>query len=112
MNYLMAGGKQPEPKIGDGCTICMYTDRHAGTIVEVKRFVSGNRKGQIKKVIVQRDTAVRTDENGMSDAQSYQYERDSKGQLYEFRVTKNGSYKGNVGSLLIGSREEYYDYSF
>jgi hypothetical protein len=53
-----------------GATVLMYSDRHAGTIVEVCG----------KRLMWQADTASRTDKNGVSDAQSYSYERNPKGE--------------------------------
>ena len=96
-------------KVGDGATFCFFTDRHAGTVIEVRR--------DGKEVVVQRDHAFRTDENGMSDAQSYRYERDENGTTGVFTLRKNGHFiaKGsamNNGTYLSAGRHEFYDYSF
>lgn len=103
VNYLMSGGTPPEPKVGDGATILMWTDRHAATIVKVTPCT----------VSVQRDKAIRTDANGMSESQSYRYEPDPDAEVEVFRKTKRGWRKSGGGAaLLIGDRDEYYDYSF
>jgi hypothetical protein len=108
-NLIMGGGRQPQPTVGMGATILHWTDRTACTIVHVSangRFIK-----------VQADKATRTDGHGMSDAQSYSYERDPSGALSDFSLRKNGkwirvgdSMKGQ--RLSIGERCQYYDYSF
>lgn len=49
------------PKVGDAATVCLYSDRHAGTVIEVDE--------KKQTFVVQRDKATRADKNGMSDAQ-------------------------------------------
>lgn len=103
MNHVMASGKQAEPKVGDGATICMWTDRKAGTIVKVTPT----------QVHVREDKATRTDKNGMSDSQEYTYEPDENGALTVFRKTKRGWRSTGGGSYLtIGVRRAYHDFSF
>lgn len=93
-------------EVGVGATVVSWTDRHAGTVVEVSK--SGHR------IVVQEDTATRTDTNGMSDAQSYSFERNENGRLYEATRRKDGTYrlKGGTSRVLIGVRDRYHDYSF
>ena len=102
-NWLLSGTKgQPKPEVGMGATILMWTDRHACTIVKVTRT----------QVHVQEDKAIRTDNLGMSDFQSYRYERNPEAGVLIFRLRKNGAYKGPGGQLRIGQRDAYHDYSF
>jgi len=108
ISNIMLGSANPEPEIGMGATVCWYTDRTACTIVDIKRFKTGKRKGQISAVLVQRDKAIRTDNNGMSDAQTYRYERCPDARISEFKVKKDGSF----GNLSIGHRSHYHDFSF
>lgn len=101
-------------KVGEGATIKWYSDRTACTIIEVG-------KNYIK---VQQDKATRIDNNGMSDAQEYVYERDNKAPIYTFKKCRKSKYDENdlytdngkrndYGSkLIIGIRREYYDYTF
>lgn len=109
-NLLMSGTNgQPKPEKGMGATILGWTDRRACTIVEVSK--SG------RSIKVQRDIATRTDDNGMSDSQSYSYEPDPEAPIQEFTLRKNGAYveKGaNMRGyrLRLGERKEYYDFSF
>ena len=105
MNRISESAKQAEPKVGDGATINMYTDRKAGTIIEVCTP---------KKIRVQLDNATRTDNLGMSDSQDYSYERDANGPVYTFTQRKNGMWIESKGSngLTIGVRRQYHDFSF
>ncbi len=91
MNRIAEESKMPEPIVGMGATIVMYSDRHACTIVDT--FVSG------KTVIVQQDKAIRTDSNGMSECQSYHYESDTSAPRREFSKRKNGRWV-EVGSKV------------
>jgi hypothetical protein len=102
INTLMAGTNQPEAAVGMGATMCMWSDRHAGTIVKVTKC----------QIHVQRDKATRTDANCMSECQTYQYEADTNGAVTVFRKTKRG-WRSRCGyALTVGCRREYYDYSF
>lgn len=108
VNHVMAGSKDAEPTVGMGVTFLMWTDRHAGTIVEVGKGT----------VVVQRDKPVRTDSNGMSESQSYEFEPQPDAKKEVFTLRKNGAWvlKGdamkNGQRIAIGYREEYYDFSF
>ena len=105
-------GKERVVKVGDGCTICYYTDRTPATIVEISE--------DEKTIKVQEDKAIRTDNNGMSDCQSYEYERDLNGSIHTFKRTRksknfytdNGRYDDWGTWLCFGVRRKYYDYSF
>lgn len=66
------------PKVGDGATLQMYTDRHACTVIAVSP--SG------KQVTLQEDTATRTDKNGMSECQSYTFARNPNGKVHVVRL--------------------------
>ena len=94
-----------EPVAGMGCTITMFSDRMAATVVEVKSPTT---------IIVQEDTATRTDKNGMSECQTYDYTRDPRAPKRTFTKRKNGTWKergANTG-LVLGTRRAYHDYSF
>jgi hypothetical protein len=104
-NHLHTRYVQPEPKVGMGCTLLGWTDRHAATVIEVKTP---------RKIVVQQDTAVRTDKNGMSECQEYTYTPNPNGAKYTFYKNKRGQWKQSKGSygLTLNTREEYYDPSF
>lgn len=106
VNMLMDGATTVEPEVGMGATLVYWTDRAPATVVEVSK--TGH------KIVVQEDTATRTDSNGMSDAQSYSYERNESGRLHEATRRKDGSYrlKGGTTRVLLGNRSKYHDYSF
>lgn len=104
-NFVLSAGDGPIPVVGMGATILGWTDRHACTIIEVSK--SG------KTIKIQQDTAIRTDKNGMSDCQSYDYSPDPDGCIREVRLTKKGwKITGGGSSVRIGDRDEHYDYSF
>lgn len=108
-NVLYAKGKGAEPEVGMGATVLYWTDRRAATIVEV---ISP------REIVIQRDRATRSDGGGMSDAQSYTYERQPDAPREVYTLRKNGAWVRKGGSmktgqrLSIGARIEYYDYSF
>jgi hypothetical protein len=101
-----------DPEVGMGATILGWTDRNPATIVGVQRFKSGQRKGEIRAVEVQEDHAVRTDQNGMSECQSYDFSPNEDAAVLVFRKRKDGRFGDSSASLRIGSRDKYYDYSF
>ena len=118
--YSRSTNGQPEPEVGMGATILMYSDRHAATITKVETH-----KNTIL-IEVQEDHSKRTDNNGMSECQSYSYTPNPKGSKSLFRFntkTQKWDYvvvnpetdrlcKSNGCGLIIGKRMEYYDYSF
>ena len=125
-NHIMSRAVigQPEPTVGMGATILCWTDRHAATIVEVF-FAGKGKSGPHLYVKVQEDKATRTDQNGMSEMQRYEYAPNPQGRIYTFRREKNGAWTPVVFSekakrwckvegegLRIGERAKYHDFSF
>lgn len=107
INEIMDNSSQSlQPEVGMGATMAGWTDRYAGTIIEVSK--TGHR------LVWQEDRATRTDDNGMSDAQSYSYERNPDSPPLTFTRRKDGSYRVAKGQtrLLLGVRDKHYDYSF
>lgn len=108
VNHIYSNSVQIVPEVGMGATILMYSDRHAATIIEVNK----------NTVVVQRDFAVRSDHNGMSDAQDYSHSPNPDGIKETFTLRNNGRWvsKGsgmrNGPSLLIGKRDHHHDFSF
>jgi hypothetical protein len=94
----------PVPEVGMGVTLIHYTDREAGTIIRVSPSK--------KTIWFQVDHAKRTDNLGMTDS----------GQKYEFTpntsaseqkaLLRNGKWKSNGQSIIVGSRDKYHDFSF
>lgn len=99
-----------EPEVGMAATISVGSDSYPATIVEV----SSNRK----TIKVQKDDAVRTDTNGFSESQTYEYSRNIFAHKDTFTLRKNGRWirKGfdmNSGTpIWIGHRRKYWDPSF
>jgi hypothetical protein len=98
-----------KPEVGMGATIGYHSDRHAATIVEV---ING------KTVVVQQDTATRTDTNGYSESQKYTFGPCPTAPRKTFTLRNNGRWvekgtaKQHTPYLVIGHRSEYYDFSF
>ena len=107
-----------EIEVGDGVTYCLWSDRHACTVIARTRCT----------LTIQRDKAI-LDENfkpewiagGFAghctnqDEQEYTYERDPNGTIYHCRWSeKYGRFQtGSDGSIkIIRGRHEFYDYNF
>ncbi len=98
------------PTVGTAVTLSWWSDSDPGTIIAVSE--SG------KRITVQEDIAKRADDNGMSDCQTWEYERNPEGCIWVFSQRKNGRWYV-VGQEMhstpvchIGSRRKYYDFSF
>jgi hypothetical protein len=95
-------------KIGDGATVLAWTDRYAATVVKVTP----------RSITVREDTATRTDKNGMSESQSYEYAPNPEGREWTFTLRADGKFyergaaMGKGYKLLVGERRAYHDYSF
>lgn len=104
------------PSIGQGATICHYTDRTACTIVAVSK--SG------KTISIQPDNAELDNwkpemiaggfvghctNNG---AQRYRYSLNPEAPVWKARLRKNGTYQTTNGERLIKGRHQFHDYNF
>lgn len=103
-------------RVGMGATFTHGNDRIPCTVVEIKR--NG------REVVLRADRAVRTDANGMSDRQSYEYYPDPTGEIY--RVSRREFIKGEPSRFKLighatsapgcyadfGGRSRFHDYSF
>lgn len=107
-NWLLSGTRnQPEPHVGMGVTVLMWTDRLAGTITA---YEPGEKIFWFKL-----DKATRTDNNGMSEVQSYRYEPNPDAPEQMARLNSKGEWRvgGARGSVIrLGDRAAYHDYSF
>jgi hypothetical protein len=104
-------------QVGDGVTMHMYSDAHAGTVIKKTKT----------SVTIQRDNAT-MDPNfkpefvvgGFAghctnqEKQVYTYEQDPNGQTMTFRWSKkyNRFQDGKTGISLTKGRREFYDYNF
>lgn len=111
MNMIAVDSRSAAPEVGMGATIVMWSDRHAATVVGVSE--SG------KTVQVQQDHAKRIDDLGMTDSgQQYEFTPNPDAGIATFTLRKTGRWvrKGeserNGTVILLGHRDEYYDFSF
>ena len=105
INHIKGNTIDCQPEVGMGVTELCWSDRHPFTIIDISK--TG------KTITIQRDKAIRLDKNGIGENQDYKYERDPNGIVYKARKNKNGFWKIiNGNRILIGQREEYYDYTF
>lgn len=103
-------------KVGDGATVNLYSDRHAGTIIKVTK----------SSITIQRDKAT-LDPNfkpewvagGFAghctnqDEQTYTYERNQNGSTTTIRWSRKYNRFGTPGNLTASKgRHEFYDYNF
>lgn len=95
-----------EPRVGMGATIQAYSDSYACTIIQVLY--------NSKRLVLQEDKATRTDNNGMSESQSYDYSPDPNGKVYFATKRKDGSFRlvGQTSLVSLDVRKKYHDYSF
>lgn len=104
-----------ELEVGDGCTIHLYSDAHACTVI----------KRTAKSITIQQDIAT-LDENfkpkfiagGFAghcinqNEQTYTYERDPNGSIITARWSdKHGAFM-YLGKPITVGRREFYDYNF
>ena len=117
VNHIYSRSKSPVPEIGMGATLLSWSDRHPATIIDI--FT----KGKFTYIKVQDDDAKRIDTNGISESQDYEYTRNPDGAIRFFRFKNDvwesvyidpdtNRFKKGVGSVMLGMRQEYYDFSF
>ena len=106
------------PTVGMGVTMNFYSDRHAGTIIKVKKAGKG------VLIHVQQDNVKCIDNNGISESQDYEFSPNPNGPVYYYKQKepntrwvqmyinpKTGRFnKTDAGGLFVGER--HYDFSF
>lgn len=115
VNHIYSRTAHPAPQTGMAATLLMWSDREPATVI----YVSD------KLVQVQCDSAVRTDLNGMSDSQTYEYFRNPRGAVYEFSKNRAGAWEYSVLNpvtgrrnkasgtrVIFGRRDKHIDFSF
>lgn len=95
-----------KPEIGMGATVHSFSDSHPATIIRIS--------ASLNQIVLQEDKSIRTDNNGLSDCQSYDYESDTNGILYFATLRKDGKYRvtGSKRLVSLGIRRKHHDYSF
>lgn len=96
----------PKPEVGMGVTRQVGSDRYPGTIVQVYH--------NDKRIAFQEDIGTRTDNNGMSESQTYTFGPNPTGTIYHASLRKDGRWRlmGGGGLVYLGKRSQYYDFSF
>ena len=116
----MAGKEQeikwPDVKVGDGATVCYWTDMEAGTVIS----------RTAKTLTIQRDKATLSEDfkpdfvpGGFfgtvinQDEQTYTYEPDPQGRIFKayWSDRKHGFFAQQCLRVVKG-RHEFYDYNF
>lgn len=117
LRYEISVSKNRELDVGDGCTVRLYTDCHAATVIRKTKTT----------ITVRRDKATLDPswkpewvEGGFSaictnqNEQSYTYEPNPDGETYTARWNERyGRYINDAqGFRITPGRHEFYDYNF
>jgi len=98
-------------EVGMGATESIGSDRYPFTVIEVKK--------DGKELVLQADNYRRTDNNGLSELQTYEFTPNPEGSTTVVTLRKNGRYKRKGEPMYsycycyhIGERNAYQDPSF
>lgn len=109
---------EPEPTVGMGATILLWSDRHAATVTSVERDAA---------VTVQHDTAKVVAGSGHDGSAEYAFSPNPRGELETFQrrqtearwsavtfneETRRWNKQKSQHALRLGERDEYRDPSF
>lgn len=103
-NQLLNNSAPPIPQVGMGCTELCWSDRNPCTIVSVSK--SG------KSFEFTYDDYKRTDKNGLSEVQTWEYTTRPDAPRHKARLCKDGRYKCHGLTIRVGIREKYDDPHF
>jgi len=94
------------PEVGDGVTICYWSDSEPATIIKVSTSAH--------KLTIQTDKSKRIDKNGISESQEYEYTSDPDGSVYVAYLRLDGTYRltGSKTRVSLFGRRKFHDYSF
>lgn len=117
VNRLSEGPTKKVPEVGMGATVTHWSDRDPVTVVAVREFKSGARKGQPREIDVQHDTWKVVSGSAGDGSAKYEYGRDTEGAVATYTVNLKGRWvlkgQGGKGSgLILGSRDKYFDPHF
>ena len=98
---------------GTHATECVGSDRYAYEVVSHTTFKSGKKKGMVKTATFRELDAKRTDDNGLSESQSYDYTSnpENREMVAESRWDAAGNFK-SLGGFIVGRARKYSDPSF
>lgn len=108
-NRIAERAKHPKPEVGMGVTEMLFSDREPYEIVQVV---------DDRHLLVRRLDARRTDDNGMSEDQEYEYTSNPQNPTIKLFKTKQGLWRQQHGRSLginkfaIGYAEKYRDPCF
>lgn len=109
INQCVVTPKDLVPAVGMGATEMRWTDRRPFTITQVLSPT---------KVVVRENKAIRTDKNGMSECQSYEYAEDPDAMPKIVTLRKNGKWirigedSDSGTKFVLGHRDCYHDFGF
>lgn len=95
---------QQTPEVGMGATLWCGTDRYAHTISRVS--ASG------KTFWMRQDVSTRTDQNGLSESQTYSYSPNPDAKEIRTSRCKDGKWRSEGQIVWLGVRSTYRDPSF
>jgi len=112
----IAKEQRREVEVGDGVTVCLYTDREAYTVIKRTKYT----------ITIQRDKVIHSpnfkpefEAGGFcahctnQDDQVYDYERDEQGSIEVCHWSeKLGCFVWKGCAKVINGRHEYYDWNF
>lgn len=103
-------------KVGDGATVCLWSDQHAATIIKVTkasvtvRYDKATRDPNFKPEFVIGGFAAHCTNQ---EEQTYTYEPDENGAVETYRWSNKECRYGTYNNPhLIAGRHEFYDYNF
>lgn len=106
------------PEVGMGATVMFFSDREAGTIIDVKPYKGGPNKGQPKEIVFQYDHWKVVSGSAGDGSAVYEYERNPNGRTETFTFSKKRQrwVEAKTGGrgvwLALGVRSQHYDPHF
>ena len=105
---LAGMGSKATPKVGDKCTMHLFSDSHACQVVRVSK---SGKTMWVKRNVV---TADKTKEGGMGHQNWILHENEFEGGEMKITLRRNGQWRetGSNTYVALGQWHEYYDWSF
>lgn len=115
LEYEVVRERRREIEVGDGCTLILWTDKEAYTVIRKTKTM----------IVMQRDKAIKDSTfkpewvpGGFSaictnqEEQSYTYEADPNGSVIKAYWSEVKGCYVHDGCKVINGRHEFYDYNF
>lgn len=114
VNRMMSGSTKTVPVVGMGATVTFWSDRAPATVVAVRVFASGERKGQPREIDIQLDDWTVTSGSENNGSAVYEYSRNESAPVVTYSVNRRGRWlqkglSGRGGGLALGVRQRHYD---